>query len=330
MAVRLEQLRYLDAVARHGSFRRAAAALAVSQPTISQQVRRLEEELDTVLLVRSRSGAIMTSAGQAILRHARATLAAEERLRQEAAAIAGLSQGRLRVGSISIASNTLLVDALRELRTAHPGIECQVTEAGSAEVEHQVREGLLDLGLVGRVVGSDRGGPADDSRLVAERLVHAPLLACLPADHPLVEAAVIDPAELADSPLIVYPPGYALQRAALMALGDGIGEPAFTINNIDTAVLIAEAGLGVALVPALAALAERSRQARVAFRPLAHAPVIEVLMVRRADELTAPAGSVVIQLLRRAAGDWKRRSEAAAAEAEPRLRTGSAAARSGS
>jgi LysR family hydrogen peroxide-inducible transcriptional activator len=280
----------------------------VAQPTISQQVRRLEEELDTVLLVRSRSGAVPTSAGQSILRHARATLAAEERLRQEAAAIAGLRQGRLRVGSISVASNTLLVDVLRELRAAHPGIECQVTEADSAEVEHQVREGLLDLGLVGRVAGLDREGALDDGRLVAERLVRAPLLACVPADHPLSEADAVDRGGLAGCPLILYPPGYALQRGVRMALGDGLGDPAFTVNNIHTAVLIAEAGLGVAFVPALAAPAERARGAGVSFRPLAPAPIIEVLMIRRADELAAPAGSVVIQLLRRAARAWERRS----------------------
>lgn len=260
-----------------------------------------------MLLVRSRSGAVPTSAGQAILRHARATLAAEERLRQEAAAIAGLRQGRLRVGSISVASNTLLLDALRELRAAHPGIECQVTEADSAEIEHQVREGLLDLGVVGRVAGLEGEGARDDGRLVAEQLVRAPLLACVPADHPLGDADAVDRDRLADSPLILYPSGYALQRAVRMALGDGLGDPAFTVNNIHTAVLIAEAGLGVSFVPALAAPAEQARGAKVLFRPLAPAPIIEVLMIRRADELAAPAGSVVIQLLRRAARDWAKR-----------------------
>ena len=154
--MRIEQLEYIAAVTEHGSLRRASERLHISQPALSEAVSKLERELGVTLLDRRRSGARISRRGRELLQNMVEVLEAVERLRT-AAGDETLGPHVVRVGTVSAATSTLLVPAVRELRAAHPGTTVEVVNTQQAEI-HQglrdrtrpaVRPTLLRLRLIG-------------------------------------------------------------------------------------------------------------------------------------------------------------------------------------
>jgi len=144
--VRIEQLEYVAAVARLGSFRRAAEELHISQPALSGSVRSLERELGVDLLERGRHGARMSSSGRELLPHLRGVLDAVDQLRL-AAGEQHRSVRLVRVGTVNAASGPLLAPAIRQFRDRHPATQVEVIAAQRPEIQRGVLEGSLDLGV---------------------------------------------------------------------------------------------------------------------------------------------------------------------------------------
>src|SRR4051812_39385226 len=130
LVMELHQLRYLVAVAEEGGFTRAAAREHVAQPGISAQVARLERELGQVLFDRTARGVRLTTAGEAVLPHARAALAAVAAVRETADELAGLVRGRVSVGMVR-GGVVDLPGLLGAFHRTHPGVEIRLVEAAT-------------------------------------------------------------------------------------------------------------------------------------------------------------------------------------------------------
>src|SRR5688572_7201411 len=145
----LRQLEYFVAVAEEANFTRAAARVHISQSGVSAQVRQLERELGADLIDRSTRTASLTDAGAAALAPARAALVAAASVRQAVDEVNELMRGRLVVAMVTACTVTPLFDALASFNRAHPGVEITLAEDSSDRMVEQVRDGLVDLALVG-------------------------------------------------------------------------------------------------------------------------------------------------------------------------------------
>src|SRR4051794_23789387 len=286
LVMELHQLRYLVAVAEEGGFTRAAAGEHVAQPGISAQVARLERELGQALFDRTARGARLTSAGEAVLPHARAALAAVAAVRDTADALAGLLRGRVSVGMVRGGGVVDLPGLLGAFHRTHPGVEIRLVEAATDALLEGLRTHDLDLAWVGR----DGDPPAG---LDVDVVLDVPLVAALPPGSPLGDTVTV--AELAEHPVIALPVGAGVRAALDRAAGDAgvVLRPALEAGSPPVLVALAEQGLGVAVVP----------EPAVAGRDLRVAPLIPqvracVDLARRRDAPLSPAARALLDRAR--------------------------------
>jgi DNA-binding transcriptional LysR family regulator len=204
----LRQLEYFVAVAEEHSFTRAAERVHISQSGVSAQLRQLERELGAGLVDRSTRIAKLTAAGSVALEPARRALAAAAEVRRAVDEVSGLVRGRVMVGMVTGCALTPLFDAVAEFRHDHPGVELELLEDASERLTERLRDGGLDVAVVGAATAALPGLEA--SEWVAEAL----RAAALPA-HPLAaRAEPVRLAELVTHPLVCMPPGTGI-RAVL-------------------------------------------------------------------------------------------------------------------
>jgi DNA-binding transcriptional LysR family regulator len=188
----LQQLTYFLAAAEHGSFSAAAQSLFMAQPSLSEQIRRLEAELGVTLFARVGRGLELTEAGRLLQPHAERTLAAARETAESVREVRELEGGTVEFGTFGSAHHYLLAGLVEDFRKRHPNVRVRAVGQNSAEVADAVREGRLEAGLVALPV-DDRGlevrpamreevlyVSADPERLqepmTAERLATAPLI----------------------------------------------------------------------------------------------------------------------------------------------------------
>ncbi len=146
--VTLQQLEYFVAAVEHGSFSAAAQAMHVAQPSLSEQIRRLEGRLGVVLFVRTSRRLVLTEAAQLLLPGARATLAAAEEAAEALRPMRTLTGGTVTFGTFSSAHHFLLVELVARFRERFPSVRVRMLGRNSAEVADAVRDGRLEAGLV--------------------------------------------------------------------------------------------------------------------------------------------------------------------------------------
>ncbi len=144
----IQQLQYVLAAIEHGSFSAAAAALHLAQPSLSEQVRRLEAELGVTLFQRVGRGLVLTEAGRALRPHAEAALAAVDRARESVGAIRELRGGLASFGTFGTARTYLGADLVEDFRHSHPDVRVRLVGQNSSETADAVRDGELEAGLV--------------------------------------------------------------------------------------------------------------------------------------------------------------------------------------
>jgi molybdate transport repressor ModE-like protein len=321
--IEARHLRVLRAVARTGSFSAAARELGCTQPAVSQQMKALEKSVATPLVVRSARGMQLSEAGEVLLKHAAGILAGLSAAEEEVAAIAGLRAGRVRLVSFPTASSTMVPRAVARLRSVQPGVRVSLVEAEPPEALGMLRSGECEVALAFRYPESQGGAAAvpsphasarqaraeavleaaasaaatDWSDLVVRPLLDDPLVVLVPQAHPLAGRgdAPVDLAELAREQWIA---GCPQCRGHLVELCRAAGfEPAidFATDDYPAVVGLVAAGLGVAVLPALAL--ETVRRAGVAAMPLRTASGEPA--VRRVVALTLPdlAGVPAVALM---------------------------------
>jgi len=152
----LQQLRYFLAAADHGSFSAAAAALLLAQPSLSDQIRRLEGELGVPLFTRAGRRVVLTEAGRILRPHAERTLAAAEEAADSVRGVRTLTGGTASFGTFGSAHQYLLGGLVQDFRRRHPDVRVRVVGQNSVEVADAVRDGTLEAGLIALPV-DDRG-----------------------------------------------------------------------------------------------------------------------------------------------------------------------------
>lgn len=144
----LQQLTYFLAAARQGSFSAAAESLHMAQPSLSEQVRRLEAELGVPLFVRAGRGLELTEAGQLLQPHAERTLDEARQAQESVREVRELTGGSVAFGTFSSAHHSLSGGLIQDFRSRYPGVRIRVVGQNSAEVADAVREGRLEAGLI--------------------------------------------------------------------------------------------------------------------------------------------------------------------------------------
>ncbi|MFN3652086.1 MAG: LysR family transcriptional regulator [Armatimonadota bacterium] len=243
----LFQLRYFVAAARRLHFRRAAEELYVSQPSLSQQIARLEGELGTPLFHRRGRGVVLSDAGEALLPLAERLLEGEAEARRIVQQVAGLERGRLSLCALPALDQHLLPGWLAAFRREHPEVEIRVRELRPARaVAEAVREGHADLGFV--------HFPCDTEGLSSRPLLQDPLVLVVPRAHPLASREAVPLIEAAGEDWVwvheAQEPEHPLYAACLRA---GFTPRVVCESGSAQGVLaLVEAELGIALLPRLA------------------------------------------------------------------------------
>jgi DNA-binding transcriptional LysR family regulator len=240
----LHQLAYFVAVAEEGNFTRAAERLHVAQPGVSAQVKRLERELGQELLDRSGRTVRLTDVGAAALPHARAALAAVQGVREAVEELAGLVRGQVAIGAVTSAGPVRLPDLLAGFHERYPAVEITLSEANSDTMLAALREGRLDLAVVGLATDPPPG-------IATQVLLDEPFLAVTAPSGPLAGRDEVEIPDLDGLPLMALPKGTGL-RTALDAAFARVGRTpriAFEAADPNVLVQLATRGLGVAIVP---------------------------------------------------------------------------------
>jgi DNA-binding transcriptional LysR family regulator len=295
--MRIEQLEYLAAVTQHGSLRKASQQLHVSQPALSEAVAKLERELGVTLLDRRRSGARISRRGRELLQNMVEVLEAVDRLRT-AAGDQAAGHHVVRVGTVSTATSTVLVPAVRDFRVAHPGGTVEVLNIQQGEIDQGLQEGALDLGLVNVLAGDD--GPAD---LVDRALVHGRPVAVLPSDHPLTAYDAVTTEQLRAEPFVAMRAGYLMHRFAHRLFGSDMPAISYTTDGAELGKVMVAERLGLTVLPHYSVAGDPlERAGLITYRPLRDdsTTVTLVLRQRRQQHMPLPVRDLVAALHERA------------------------------
>jgi len=257
----LHQLRYFVAVAETGSFTRAAEREGVTQPTLSEQVMRLEGKAHGVgrrLFDRLGRKVVLTDAGEELLGRAQSILAAVNEA--ERAVRDSAEGGRLRVGAIPTIAPYVLPGAVTRFAKAHAGVQLQLQEDRTERLLDGILAGEVDLGIMAL--------PIRDDRLHVESLFSEPLVMALPAKHRLAAKSEVKLADVMDEPFILLDEMHCFGDQVLSLCRRGGLEPKVVCRGEQIATLLAmvSAGQGLSVVPEMAAMGEAS--AKRVYRPL--------------------------------------------------------------
>lgn len=285
----LRQLEYVVAVAEEANFTRAAGRVHVAQPAVSAQIARLERELGEPLFDRGKREVRLTAAGTALLPHARAALASVAAARTAVDELGQLVRGSVAIGAVT-AHDVDLPGLLAEFHGAHPGVDISLGSDDSEALIDGIRTGRLDAAIVSI---SDHVPDGLAALVVTDQRI----VAAVGQADPWVRRRTVAVTDLAERPVIALPPGTGIRRRfdqACAAAGVAV-RVAFEASTPGALADLAERGLGVALLPEVAAAA----------RPGLHAlPIAPELRGRlvfawRADGLMSPAARVLVEMARR-------------------------------
>jgi LysR family transcriptional regulator, hydrogen peroxide-inducible genes activator len=244
--VNLRDLRYLVALAEHRHFGRAAEACFVSQPTLSTQIRKLEEELGVTLVERAPRKVMLTPAGHDIAERARRIVADVEQMKEAARRSQDPEAGTVRLGIFPTLGPYLLPHVVPRIRARFPRLELLLVEEKSPEILARLRSGRLDAALLAL--------PVHDDQLHAEFLFEEPFLLAVSKGHVLASRGSLHLRDLRDERLLLLEDGHCLRDQALdVCHMAGAGENAgFQATSLETLRQMVAAGVGVTLLPALA------------------------------------------------------------------------------
>ena len=274
--MRSEQLEYAAAVARLGSFRRAAEELHISQPALSATVRNLEHELGVTLFERGRSGAQVSDEGRDLLPLLISAIDAIDRLRR-AADEQHNALRMVRVGTVNAGTVPLLTPAVQAFRRVHPVTQVEVVGAQEAAIDAGLREGSFDLGIVTCLAGDDMPPELETTRLVSGRPI-----VCVHHDSPLTALAAVTIDDLLTEPLILMRSGYLMHRYVHRILEGRRPAISYSTDGGEMGKLMVAEGLGVTVLPDFSVVDDPlERSGAITWRPLAGDDTEVQLAVRR-------------------------------------------------
>jgi LysR family hydrogen peroxide-inducible transcriptional activator len=242
----LRDLQYLVALAEYRHFGRAAEASFVSQPTLSTQIRKLEDELGVALVERTPRKVLLTETGSEIARRARGVLSQVDEIKSIAQRTRDPESGTIRLGIFPTLGPYLLPHVIPHLRARFPRLELLLREEKTEQVLHMLREGTLDAGILAL--------PVHDDSLHVEFLFEEPFVLAVPSGHALAGRGRLRMDDLSDQNLLLLEDGHCLRDQALEVCHlAGAGEKTgFRATSLETLRQMVSANVGITLLPALA------------------------------------------------------------------------------
>jgi DNA-binding transcriptional LysR family regulator len=241
----LRQLRYLVALAEAGNFTRAAESEHIAQPAMSQQIRRLEDELGLALVERTTRRASLTEAGELLVVRCRRVLAELEAAGAELEALRGVHTGHVTIGAMHTMGPVDLSLALALFHARHPNVRFTVREQSSEEMAEMLRVDELDLAFLSVTERVESHG------LGLHQLLAEELVVLLAREHRLADRSELRMAELAGEPFISFRPGARLRELLIGAGREADFEPEITLESNESQRVrrLVSRGLGVAILP---------------------------------------------------------------------------------
>ena len=262
----LQQIRYLVAIADTLHFRRAAEACNVTQPTLSAQLKELEQKLSVQLVERNRARVILTPLGEQIAQKGRIGLRDMEEIRAIARSSLGALQDTIRIGVIPSLGSYFLPLIVPDLHESHPKLRLYMREAMPEQLLRSLEDGTFDVLFFPM--------PLDRGDLVSTLMFREPLLVVAPHDHRLMAPQRVDPASLKGETVLSLEHGHRLDeqvREVCATYGARLSHD-YEGTSLDTLRQMVAMGMGVSLLPALYVRSEVSHQDIVVARPFAGVP----------------------------------------------------------
>ncbi len=291
----LRHLRYFIAVAEELNFTRAAERLRTAQPSLSQQIRDLEDQVGTPLLERTKRRVALTAAGRAFLDEARLVMAQTQRAILMARRAAQAEQKKLTIGFLPSAEVKIFPSVLSSIRAQFPDTPVELRHMTTAEQREALAQNSIDVAFMRR--------PVDGNTLIYEIVLTEKIVVVLPMDHPLAALERVPLAALAPHPYLRVAPNHAgnlhdITENHCRAMGVQL-QPIQDVENVLTLLTLIGMGLGFGLLPDYA---EHLLFKNVTTRPLAEtAPSVGLAMVRRVG-CDFPALAAFVDLVRQVAG----------------------------
>jgi DNA-binding transcriptional LysR family regulator len=289
----LRQLGYFVAVAEELNFTRAARRVHIAQPPLSQQIRRLEQELGVDLFRRSKRQVALTEAGKEFLDQARRVLRCAAEAREAVGAVGKGERGRLAIAAIYSAAYVIVPRILRAFHARYPRVEVTLAEMSIAAQHRALHEGAIDVGIV--------RPPTFDTALNYLPIAQDRLIAVLPQRHPLARKQSVSLKEIAAEPFLSLPRALSQSEGARVAeLFEGHGlslDILHEVAEMHSLVCLVAAGLGVSVVPESVS---HLRLAGIAYRALAtKTPATPIYLVWKKDA-TSPVLPRLVETARAA------------------------------
>jgi len=291
--LKLKDLRYLVAVADERHFGRAAQRSFVSQPTLSAQLKKLEDYLGVQLVERQPGHVTLTDAGEEIVARARRILEASDEVVALARAHRDPLAGKLRMALIPTIGPYLLPRIAREIRKTLPRLELRLYEYQTAELLEKLHAGEIDLGVLAL--------PVDLEGLDSCALYDEAFTVALPEHHRLAKKQTLKIDDLKEEPLLLLEDGHCLRDQALEVCSRvGMQEKQdFRATSLETLRQMVATGAGVTLLPELASRGPYGSARGVVLRPFARpAPMRHVGAVWRRTSARKPAIDALCKLIR--------------------------------
>ncbi len=289
-------------VARLGSVSRAAHELGISQPAVTQQIRRLERSLGLALFDRIGRRIVVTDAGRTLDTFAQRIFHLLDAAHEAMDSLTGLRTGRLDVGASRTAGAYYIAGLLDRFKQRYPGVQVSLSVGNSESILAKVLDFSLHAGLI--------AGPCDDPRLVSLPLIRDRLFVALPPGHALGEKRVISIQDLRGYPLILREPGSATRRLIAEAFqARGLdAAPSMELESNEAIKSAVNDGIGVGIL-ARAAIAQDLAAGRLIGRPLREPLYLDFSLVYHRDRTASPVVAAFLALLPAPGAQGKRHRE---------------------
>lgn len=258
------QLHYIIELDNHRHFARAAEACHVTQPTLSMQVHKLEEELGVLIFDRSKQPVTPTEIGKRIIEQARVVLHEMGRIEQLTQEAMGNYEGEFYLGIIPTAAPSLLPRILPNLRKALPDVHFIVEELQTDVIIERLRKDQLDAGILAT--------PLDERGIIENPVFYEPFMAFIPKEHRLGKESFITNSELDINDILLLNEGHCFRSSVLNLCDQSEKRQEKPVRlesgNFDTLIRLAQQGYGMTLIPYLTAL-DLSEELQTMVRPIA-------------------------------------------------------------
>lgn len=277
----LTQLSYLIAVDNHRHFARAAEACFVTQPTLSMQIQKLEEELGVLLFDRSKHPVRPTTIGEKLIGQARTILHEGERMNQILQESKNVLEGPFKLGIIPTVTPSLVPRFLSKFTAKFPKIQLQVIELTTEMIVEKLQRDELDAGILAT--------PLKERSIIEKPLYYEPFMAYIPQDHRLGKESFVTNSELDIDEILLLNEGHCFRNSVinLCHSSPSLGDKNVDLEsgNFDILVKLSKQGYGMTLVPYLYAI-DLAKEEQVNVKPIADPkPTREISLVYSRAEL---------------------------------------------